>query len=81
MTKNMGTTDRVLRTFVVAPALVVLGVVLGPTAVVSWVLYALAAVMVLTSSVSFCPLYAPFGIRTCPRETAGSDTTPVSARR
>jgi Protein of unknown function (DUF2892) len=53
----------------VAVALVVAGLIF--TGVVSgWlaiVLGVLAAVFVLTSVISFCPLYAPFGISTCPR--------------
>ena len=32
------------------------------------VLVVLAAVFVLTSLISFCPLYAPFGISTCKKE-------------
>ena len=58
---NMGSADRIIRTFVVAPLLVVVGVLVGPTA---WLLYLLAVVMVATSAVSFCPLYTLFGIRT-----------------
>jgi hypothetical protein len=67
MKKNMGNRDRALRAFVAAPVLVLLGVVLGPTAVVSWVFYLLAAVMLGTAAVGFCPLYAPFGLSTCRR--------------
>ncbi len=62
---NMGSADRIIRTFVVAPLLVVVGVLVGPTAWLSWLLYLLAVVMVATSAVSFCPLYTLFGIRTC----------------
>jgi hypothetical protein len=32
----------------------------------------LAGVMLLTSAVGFCPLYAPLGLSTCPRRTAGA---------
>jgi Inner membrane protein YgaP-like, transmembrane domain len=78
MKKNMGNLDRALRAFVAAPVLVVLGVVLGPTAVVSWVFYLLAAVMVGTAAVGFCPLYAPFGLSTC---RPAQDRTQVPAGR
>jgi hypothetical protein len=79
MNNNMGTTDRKVRVFLVAPVLVVLGVVLGPAAVVSWLLYGLAAVMLLTSSVSFCPLYALFRVST--RSQGSGAGTPVTSGR
>lgn len=68
MTPNMGPADRKIRAFVVAPLLVVAGLLLGPAGWLSIVLYVLAAVMLLTSAVSFCPLYAPFGITTCRKD-------------
>lgn len=62
--KNMGTADRVFR---VAVALLIAGlyyagVMSGPWAIG---LFVLAGVFVLTSFVSFCPLYLPFGLSTC----------------
>ena len=63
MKKNMGNLDRILRVLVA-----VLFVVLYFTKVITgtWgiVLLVLAGVFVLTSLVSFCPLYLPFGIKT-----------------
>jgi len=73
MGQNMSTTDRVLRTFVAAPLLVLAGVLVGPTAVLSWVCYVLAAVMLGTSAITWCPLYALFGLSTRRR---GAVTTP-----
>ncbi|MCF8445014.1 MAG: DUF2892 domain-containing protein, partial [Crocinitomicaceae bacterium] len=35
------------------------------TGTIAFVLLALSGIFVLTSLVSFCPLYLPFGIRTC----------------
>lgn len=66
MTANMGTIDRVARVVVavVVAGLILSGVVQGLLAIILGVL---AAVFVLTSLVSFCPLYAPFGISTCSR--------------
>lgn len=67
MKKNMGTIDRALR---VVAALAVgvlwyLGVISGTVAIVLGVL---AVVFVLTSLISFCPLYLPFGLTTRGKE-------------
>lgn len=80
MNKNMGSRDRMLRTFVVAPLLVVAGIVLGPGGWLAVVLYVLAAVMVLTSAVSFCPLYTLFGLRTCPAPSADAGKQHAASR-
>lgn len=61
----MGSTDRIVR-FIIAAifgALYFTGTVSGTLGLV---LLILAGVFVLTSFISFCPLYAPFGISTCP---------------
>ena len=65
MKKNMGILDRGIRVVVAATflLLVALGVVNG---IVGYVLVALAAVFLLTSLVSFCPLYTLVGFNTCP---------------
>ncbi len=63
MKPNMGRTDRILR-IIAALAIGVLyftGVLNGAVGIV---LLVLALVFVLTSFVSFCPLYTLFGIRT-----------------
>ena len=65
MKKNMGTTDRVIR-FIIAAVIGVLyytGTISGTLGIV---LLVLAGVFLLTSFISFCPLYAPFGLSTCP---------------
>lgn len=64
MKKNMGSVDKIIR-FILAAIFVALyftGTVTGTWGVV---LLVLAGVFVLTSMVSFCPLYAPFGLSTC----------------
>lgn len=61
---NLASADRKLRTFVVAPVLVVVGVLFGPTGWLAFVLYALAGLMLATSAISFCPLYMLLGLRT-----------------
>lgn len=72
---NMGMTDRRLRAILVAPALIIIGVLVGPTGWLSVVLYLLAVVMLATSAKGFCPLYAPFGLSTCPAPTGRDATT------
>lgn len=67
MKKNMGTADRTIRTIlaVVFAVLYFTNVITGTLGIV---LMVLAAVFLLTSFISFCPLYAPFGLKTCPTE-------------
>ena len=63
MKKNMGSVDRLLR-FLIAAIVIGLyfaGVINGTLAVV---LLVVSAIFILTSFVSFCPLYLPFGIST-----------------
>ncbi len=61
----MGSTDKIIR-FALAAVLVGLFLSNVVTGVLGYVLLAVAAVFALTSTVSFCPLYALFGISTCP---------------
>jgi uncharacterized membrane protein len=64
MKKNMGSLDRIVRVIIAA---VIAGLYLGGivSGTLGIVLLVLAGVFVLTSFVSFCPLYAPFGLNTC----------------
>lgn len=64
MKANMGSTDRIIRVLIAAvfAVLYFTGTVTGT---VGLVLLVLGAVFLLTSVVSFCPLYALFGISTC----------------
>jgi hypothetical protein len=64
MKKNMGTTDKAIRIVlaIVFAIVAFTGAVSSPW---NYVLLALGAVFLLTSFISFCPLYAPFGINTC----------------
>ena len=63
MKKNMGTTDKTIRILiaVVVAVLYYTNVISGTTAIV---LGLFAGIFVLTSFISFCPLYLPFGIST-----------------
>jgi hypothetical protein len=63
MKKNMGFMDKVIRILiaVVIAVLYFTNVISGTLGIV---LMVLAAVFVVTSFLSFCPLYLPFGIST-----------------
>ena len=64
MKKNMGSADRVVRVLLAA-VIAFLYFTNVVTGTLGLVLLVLAVVFALTSFVSFCPLYAPFGISTC----------------
>ena len=64
MKKNMGVADRIIR-ILIAVAIAgayYAGLISGTLAII---LIVLAVIFILTSLVSFCPLYYPFGISTC----------------
>jgi hypothetical protein len=63
MKKNLGTIDKVIR-ILVAVIFVVLFFTKVITGTLGIVLIVLAVVFVLTSLISFCPIYWPFGIST-----------------
>ena len=64
MKKNMGKTDRIIRVViaVIIAGLYYSGYISGTLGLV---LLILAAVFLITSFVSFCPLYVPLGLNTC----------------
>jgi len=64
MKKNMGSADRFIRVAIAiaVAALYFTGVISGTLGIV---LLVVAGIFLLTSLVSFCPLYAPFGLSTC----------------
>ncbi len=67
MKANMGSTDKIIR-LAVAAVLAILyftGVVEGTLGIV---LLVVAAVFVLTSVISFCPLYPILGMNTCKKK-------------
>lgn len=67
MKKNMGSTDQIVRV-VIALIVGVLFFTKVISGILGFVLLAVAGIFVLTSAVSFCPIYAVFGMRTCPVE-------------
>lgn len=63
MTKNMGSIDRIIR----LAAAIIIALLIGTQAITGLaaiILGILAVVFVITSAVSFCPLYVPFKIST-----------------
>ena len=67
MTRNVGTLDRTLRTFVVAPAAIVVALIIGAGSVGGIILFAVAGIMLASSATAFCPTYTVIGISTHPR--------------
>lgn len=65
--KNMGNSDRSIRSVlaIIMLALYYFYVITGTLGVV---LLVLSGIFLLTSFISFCPLYAPFGLSTCKTE-------------
>jgi uncharacterized membrane protein YkgB len=63
MKLNMGNTDRIVR-LVIAALLVIGAWMLGFGSVGGIILLVLTVVMLVTSAVGFCPLYAPFKFST-----------------
>ncbi len=67
MKKNMGKADRIIRILIAAilSVLFVTNIISGTLGIV---LLVISAVLLLTSFISLCPIYAPFGIKTCSTE-------------
>lgn len=64
MKKNMSSADRLIRV-IIAAVLIALFATNVVTGTLGIVLVVLAGVFILTSLVSFCPLYTLVGISTC----------------
>lgn len=64
MKKNMGTADKIIR-LIIAAVMATLYFTKTVEGTLGIVLLVFAGVFVATSFISFCPLYAPFGINTC----------------
>ena len=64
MKKNMGSFDRVFRSIIalVVGVLYFSGIISGTLGLI---LFVVAIVFLLTSIISFCPLYTLFGFNTC----------------
>lgn len=64
MKKNIGSTDRFIRIFI-AVALLTTFYTDTVTGILGYVMAALAVILILTTFISFCPLYSLIGIDTC----------------
>tara|TARA_B100001059_G_C17508289_1_gene414493 strand:- start:25 stop:315 length:291 start_codon:yes stop_codon:yes gene_type:complete len=64
MKKNMGSTDRFIRLFI-AVALLTTFYTDTVTGIIGYLMAAVAGVLILTTFISFCPLYSLLGINTC----------------
>jgi zinc transporter ZupT len=69
MRRNEGTADRIVR-LVIAAAAVIGAFAVGAGSVLGIVLFVVAAVMVVTAAIGFCPLYQLVGVNTCRRTVA-----------
>jgi len=71
MKKNMGTADRITRTLIALAilALYFTGVISGTLALVLGVV---VVAFLVTSLMSWCPAYLPFGLSTCKRSDSPS---------
>jgi len=67
MKPNMGTIDRAIRGLlaVIVAILYFTGVISG---IVAIILGVIAVIFVVTGFMSYCPIYAPFGFSTAPKE-------------
>lgn len=68
MKKNMGIADRVIR-ILLALVAVILYLMNITTGTLGIILLVFAGIFLLTSFVSFCPLYTIFGFSTCSSKT------------
>jgi hypothetical protein len=67
MKKNMGSTDKIIRILIA----LIIGVLYFTKTIdgtLALILGALAVIFLLTSFISFCPLYLPFGLSTRKKE-------------
>jgi hypothetical protein len=64
MKKNIGSADKIIRLLLAALfiLLFIFNVVGG---IFGYILLALAVILILTSLVNYCPIWAIFGIKTC----------------
>lgn len=68
MTKNVGSVDRIIR--------LILGVIIIAVGIYfkSW--WGIVGVVpLLTAFISWCPIYLPFGLSTCPRKMEKSEAS------
>lgn len=81
MKRNMGTADRLIRAFLIAPAAVAVALLVGPTTLWGIVAWVGAGIMLVTAAIGFCPIYALVGITTLPRRAEAGDREESGLRR
>ena len=64
MKKNMGSADRMVR-IIIAIIIAILYFTNIISGTLGLILLVLSGIFLFTSFISFCPLYAPFGLSTC----------------
>ena len=67
MKKNMGSADRIIR-ILIAAVVVLLYFTSVISGIVAVILLVVSGIFILTSFVSFCPLYLPLGLNTMKRK-------------
>jgi hypothetical protein len=67
MKKNLGSTDKVIR-YILAIVFILIALLGNINVVLRSVLFSASAVLIGTSLLSFCPLYAIVGLKTCKNE-------------
>ena len=73
LTRNMGSFDRAVRAFVIAPIAIGIALGLGATSIGGTIVLAVAGIALATGATGVCPAYIPFGVDTRGR-------TPLSHR-
>ena len=64
MKKNVGSIDKIIR-LILAALLIILFFTNVVAGVLGYIFLALAAILIVTSLFSFCPIWMLFGVKTC----------------
>ncbi len=67
MKKNLGSTDKVIR-YILAIVALLIGFLSGVSGFLQGVFISVALILIGTSLLSLCPLYAIVGLKTCKNE-------------
>jgi hypothetical protein len=67
MKRNLGSTDKVIR-YILAIVAILIALLSNVSGLTQAILIAFAVILIGTSLLSFCPLYAIVGLKTCKNE-------------
>jgi hypothetical protein len=67
MKRNLGSTDKVIR-YILAIVAILIAMLSNVSGLTHAILIAFAVILIGTSLLSFCPLYAIVGLKTCKNE-------------